>query len=68
MLVLSRKVNETIKIDGPCEIMIVSIESGRVRIGINATPDVIATRGELGPLSDKKRQELKDKHAKAIAK
>lgn len=47
MLVLSRKANQQILIDGEVEITIISISKSRVRIGISAPPHVQVTRGEL---------------------
>ncbi len=49
MLVLSRKKNETILIDGKIEIQVVQIQGNKVRIGINAPQDVRILRGELKP-------------------
>lgn len=36
MLVLSRKINESIMINGEIEVKIISVEEGRVRLGIVA--------------------------------
>ncbi len=36
MLVLSRKINESIMINGEIEVKIISVEDGRVRLGIIA--------------------------------
>jgi carbon storage regulator len=47
MLVLSRKINESIKIGDDVEIMIVRAENGKVRIGITAPRHVPITRSEL---------------------
>lgn len=49
MLVLSRKKQETILIDGNIEIQIVQIQGNKVRIGINAPKEVRVLRGELKP-------------------
>lgn len=49
MLVLSRKKNETILIDGNIEIQVVQIQGNKVRIGINAPREVRVLRGELKP-------------------
>ncbi len=49
MLVLTRKVNETIFIGEDIRIMLLAIKGNQVRIGI-ACPDAIPVmRGELGP-------------------
>ena len=47
MLVLSRKVNEEIVIDGRITVRIVGLQGGRVRIGISAPKEVAVQRGEL---------------------
>jgi carbon storage regulator len=47
MLVLSRKVNEKIVIDGGIVVTVVKIEGGQVRIGIEAPSDVKVYREEL---------------------
>lgn len=49
MLVLSRKVGETIRIADNVEIVVVQIGPGKVRLGINAPPEVKILRGELKP-------------------
>lgn len=49
MLVLSRKMSETIKIGDDIELMILRIDRERVRIGIEAPRDVVVVRGELQP-------------------
>jgi carbon storage regulator len=47
MLVLSRKVNEQILIDGDIRITVVMIRGNQVRIGIEAPADVAIFRKEL---------------------
>ena len=47
MLVLSRCVGETIVIDGDVRITVVSIQRGKVRIGIEAPPQVLVDREEV---------------------
>lgn len=47
MLILSRKLDECIIIDGTIEIKIVSIDENRVRIGINAPANVEVHRKEV---------------------
>lgn len=60
MLVLRRKVGETIILDGVITISVLAVEGERVKIGINAPPDVTIVREELlrevmaaAPLPDK---------------
>jgi carbon storage regulator len=50
MLVLSRKANETIIIDGDIRVTVVSIRGNQVRIGIEAPPHVGILRQELQDL------------------
>ena len=47
MLVLSRKVNETIKIGDDIEIRILEVKGDTIRIGIEAPKSVDILRGEL---------------------
>jgi carbon storage regulator len=47
MLVLTRKVGESIVIDGGITVTIVSVERGKVRIGITAPPEVRVDREEV---------------------
>jgi carbon storage regulator len=47
MLVLSRKLNESIVIDGNIEITVVSIRGNQVRLGFNAPDSVGILREEL---------------------
>lgn len=59
MLVLSRKTNETILIDGRITLEILQIKGNQIRIGINAPSDVRVLRGELKPygVEDNRRTE-----------
>ncbi len=47
MLVLRRKVGETIVIDGVINISVLAVEGERVKIGIVAPPNVTIVRQEL---------------------
>jgi len=47
MLVLSRKLNEKIIIDGNIEIEVLSIENGNIKLGITAPKDIEILRQEL---------------------
>ena len=47
MLVLSRKLSEQITIDGGIVITVVSIDRGKVRLGVTAPPDTKIMRNEL---------------------
>jgi len=49
MLVLSRKKNESIVIDGQITIEILQVKGKGVRLGINAPQHVRVLRGELKP-------------------
>lgn len=47
MLVLTRKLNETIEIAGGITVKIVQVSGGKVRLGIDAPPETNIKRGEL---------------------
>lgn len=47
MLILTRKKDESIIIDGKIEIKIVEIEDGKIKIGIDAPRDIDIMRKEL---------------------
>jgi carbon storage regulator len=47
MLVLSRKENERLVIDGNIIVTVVRVAGGKVRLGIEAPPDVHVKREEL---------------------
>jgi len=47
MLVLSRKVGETILINDAIRVTVVQAANGRIRLGIDAPPEVIVLREEL---------------------
>jgi carbon storage regulator len=47
MLVLTRRLGETIVIDGDISITVVAIQGDRVRIGVTAPKDVTIDRQEL---------------------
>lgn len=47
MLILTRKKNESIILDGKIEIKIIEIEDGKVKIGIDAPKDIDIIRKEL---------------------
>ncbi len=47
MLVLTRKVNESIIISGNIKVTVVKIDGGKIRLGIEAPPDVEVLRSEL---------------------
>lgn len=49
MLVLTRRIDETILIDGQIEIQILKVKGNTVRLGIKAPRDVKVLRGELAP-------------------
>jgi len=53
MLVLRRKENESIILNGVIKVTVLMIESDRVKLGISAPPDVIILREEL--LADDRR-------------
>ena len=51
MLVLTRKINESICIDGGIEVMVVAIRGNKVRLGFRAPTDVSIQRKERAEAS-----------------
>jgi carbon storage regulator len=47
MLVLNRKTNESIVLEGGVTITVLSVAGGKVRFGLNAPDEVPIVRGEL---------------------
>ena len=47
MLVLARKQNEAIVIDHRIQIVVVEIRDDKVRLGIDAPPDIVVNRREV---------------------
>lgn len=54
MLVLGRKTNETLVIDGRIVITVVRVSGSQVRLGIEAPADVAIQREELRQQSDER--------------
>lgn len=52
MLVLSRKIGETLIIDGNVRVTVVRVSGNRVALGVEAPDDVRVLRGELRPFGD----------------
>jgi carbon storage regulator len=60
MLVLSRKANESLVIDGNVTVRVLGINGNRVRLGIEAPPEIRVRRAELAAeASDKNDEEQK---------
>ena len=49
MLVLSRKQSERIRLGRDIVVTVVRVAGDKVRLGIEAPPDVVVLRDELGP-------------------
>jgi carbon storage regulator len=60
MLVLSRKQTERIKLGDSIVVTVVRVSGDKVRLGIEAPPDVLVLRDELAP-----KQPRKPRHAAA---
>ena len=54
MLILTRKVGETVLIGENIRIMVVQVRGKQVRLGIEAPPDLLVLRTEEKPDSEKK--------------
>ncbi len=64
MLVLSRKANESIKINSDIEVLILEIKKDAVKIAITATENIKIFRSEIYEfiIEENKKSLLKDKH------
>ncbi|RLS36330.1 MAG: carbon storage regulator [Planctomycetota bacterium] len=52
MLVLSRKIGESIQIDGGIRVTVTKVRGGRVRLSIEAPPEMRVLRKELTESAD----------------
>jgi len=60
MLVLRRKVDEALVVDGVITVYVLAVEGERVKFGIEAPPDVVVVRREL-LTAEGQRQALRQK-------
>jgi len=58
MLVLSRKESERIRLGDSIVVTIIRVSGDKVRLGIEAPPEVIVLRDELEPLPRKEHLEI----------
>ena len=56
MLILSRKIGESLIIDGKIEVKIVDISGDKIKIGIEAPKEVSVFRDELGKTVEGNKQ------------
>jgi carbon storage regulator len=54
MLILTRKVGETVLIGENIRIIVVQVQGKQVRLGIDAPPDLLVLRTEENPFPEKK--------------
>jgi carbon storage regulator len=67
MLILTRKKNESIIINKDIEIQIISIEEGKVKIGINAPKEVTIHRSEIfDKIMESNKEAIISKDARAL--
>ena len=67
MLVLSRKVGEKLVIGGNITIVVNRVAGNRVTIGIDAPDEVRIVRGELKPMIEDFRREVREIPVMALA-
>ena len=58
MLILSRKIGESIIINGNIAVKVIDIINGNVRLGIAAPPNVIVDREEINERKNKPSQSI----------
>ena len=70
MLILSRKKNESIIIDGNIEVQIIAMDDGKVKIGVSAPKTVSIHRKEVYEKiqSENKKAVLRDTHVQDLKK
>lgn len=61
MLVLTRKLDEEIRIDGDITVTVLELDGNRVRLGIKAPPEIRILRGELKSFEKQPRKPNRDK-------
>ncbi|MBS7525789.1 carbon storage regulator CsrA [Fusibacter paucivorans] len=67
MLILTRKKNESIIINNNIEIQIISIEEGKVKIGINAPKEVAIHRSEIfDKIMESNKEAIVSKDARSL--
>ena len=66
MLVLSRKKDESIVLDGQIEITVLKIKGNTVRLGIKAPSNIKVLRGELSPFDVEVEMEKDEKDQRGI--
>lgn len=59
MLALTRRIGESIIIDGVIEIKIVAVSGGQVRLGVNAPRNIVVDRKEI---HDSKKEDEHNAH------
>lgn len=52
MLVLSRKNGQGVKIEGPCEVLVIRAKNGQARLGFIADGKTLILRSEIEPHDD----------------
>lgn len=57
MLILTRSIGESIRIDDDIEIVITGVNNGHVRVGINAPKEIEVHREEIYQRIQKERQQ-----------
>jgi len=67
MLVLSRKESEKIRLGDSIVVTIVRVSGDKVRLGIEAPPDVVVLRDELKPLPTISLQATEPREVKKAA-
>jgi carbon storage regulator len=66
MLILTRKIDQSIIIQGNITVMVLGVERDRVKLGIAAPENVTVLREELVELDENAPQQLRPRHLRAL--
>lgn len=63
MLILTRRIQETLIIDGDIEVTVLGIKGGQVRLGVKAPSEVTVDRKEIHLRKEREQREINLQYA-----